>query len=331
LKVTIKDVALHAGVSIATVSNVLAGKDVVKERTRNKVLNSVKVLGYYPNIIAQTLKGRATDIIGVLASDISNPFFPPFLRAVEDIAMDYGFSVLLCNTDDNPEKELTYLKIMESRQVTGIITTVLAGEKNLEYMKTMQLPLVCLNPVPRELGWSYIETNDQEAWYQATQHLLDRGYRKIGFLGGNLDLTLTMNRFLGYRDCLEDNGFAIRPEHIHLCKPTVLNGSSGMLQLLTSEDKIDAVVIPNGVLTLGAVIALRKSNFSFPEDIAVVGFLENREEDSWYHLVQPSLTVIAYSPYESGKKVMGMMLDRLNNGTQRIEKVEYQFIHGDST
>src|SRR5437764_8658727 len=187
--VSIKEVAEAAGVSTATVSRVLSNGLHVRPEVRARVMAAVEQLGYRPNLVARNLRSQQSNMIGLIVSDIRNPFFTSISRAVEDTAYEQGFSVFLCNMDENPEKERTYLNLMQDANVAGIIFS--PTRQTIAHFSTAHLafPMVVID---RSVPGGDVDTvllDNGDAGYRLTTHLIENGYRRIAALCGEMSTT----------------------------------------------------------------------------------------------------------------------------------------------
>jgi LacI family fructose operon transcriptional repressor len=281
--VNIKDVAETAGVSIATVSRVLADKPHVRTEVREHVLAVVKELNYRPNRVARSLRAQKSNAIGLIVSDIQNPFFTLISRAVEDAAYEQGMSIFLCNTDENPDKEAIYLKLMRDERVSGIILSPTQKTTNdfLEITNS-HLPVVVIDRRVPGVEIDSVQIDNVEAAYKLIDHLIGHGYQRIGALFG-MGSTTGRERREGYIKALEDNGIKPSSELVFFVEAREAEGYSGTRELLKLSESPDAIFTSNGLLSAGAFRALRESSLKMPEEIAFATF----DETPWSTLVDP--------------------------------------------
>jgi LacI family fructose operon transcriptional repressor len=301
---SIKDVAKTAGVSTATVSRVLASKSRVKNATRIRVLEAIEQLDYRPNLIARSLRAQKSTKIGLVVSDIRNPFFTAISRAVEDAAYEQGYSVLLCNTDENPEKEELYLNLLHDENVAGIIfsPTKKFGSNLKSYKST--IPFVAIDRYIESKDMDMVLLDNVTAAYELTLHLIENGYRKFAGLFGNASTTGPERRH-GFQKALEDNHLS--PVAIRVLEPRIKQGYETTMSLLAADQKPDAIFTSNSLLTAGAFQAVRDSKLSVPDDVALVGF----DETTWGALVDPPITIIAQPTEEIGRTATELLFQRI--------------------
>lgn len=312
--VSIKDVAREAGVSTATVSRVLAGKQVVRAETQAHVLAVVERLGYRPNHAARTLRSQRSTTIGLIVSDIRNPFFTAISRAVEDVTHEAGYSVFLCNTDENVAKEQQYLKLMADENVAGVIYS--PTRQSAEKLDPVQFPFP-LVLIDREAPASDVDMvllDNVAAGETLARHLVENGYRRIFGIFGQASTTGSQRRE-GFLRGLRSEG--IRPMGESFTEPRIQSGLAATLNALKSANPPDAIFTTNSLLTAGALTAIRECNLTIPDDVALVGF----DETTWSTLVQPQITVIAQPTYEIGQTAAEMLLQRIENPKRSARKV----------
>lgn len=300
----IKDVAAAAGVSVATVSRVLSNGPV-SDALRKRVLKAVAQLGYRPNLSARRLRSQHSQTVGLIVSDIRNPFFTAVSRAVEDAAYRAGMRVILCNADENLEKEAMYLRLMQEERVSGVIFSPTAATARRFCAEGFEFPVVMIDRSDPAGQTDAVVLDNAQAASQLVEHLVERGYRRIAGLFGNISTT-GEERCLGYQTALA--GHQLAP-NAHFISPSSEAAEQQVKQLLRAPEHPDALIASNGLLLLGALRALREAGVSIPGDIALAGF----DNDVWTSLVGDGLTVIEQPVYNIGTMAMEMLLTRLEN------------------
>jgi LacI family transcriptional regulator, fructose operon transcriptional repressor len=313
--VSIKDVAEAAGVSTATVSRVLSNGLHVRPEVRERVMATVERLGYRPNLVARSLRSQQSSTIGLIVSDISNPFFTAISRAVEDTGYEQGFSVLLCNTDENPEKEAIYLNLMRDTAVAGAImsptrqTIANFADSNLPF------PIVVVDRSISNGDIDAVLLDNVDAAYRLITHLIEQGYRRIAALCS--EMSTGLERQIGYERALRAHGLAPKTEYMKYVPPKVEAGYVAALKMLDLAEPPDALFTVNSLLAEGALQAIRERNLTIPDDIALVTF----DETSWASLVQPAITLIAQPTYEIGKTAAELLLQRIADPSRPTRQV----------
>jgi LacI family fructose operon transcriptional repressor len=311
---SIKDVAKAAGVSTATVSRVLANKPPIRAETRERVMAAIATLNYRPNLIARSLRVQKSAKIGLVVSDIRNPFFTAIGRAVEDAAYEKGYSVLMCNTDENPEKEALYLNLLHDESVAGIIFSpthqfsAQAGDLHLD------TPLVIIDRLVQNKEADMVLLDNLSAAYELTEHLLTNGYRRIAGLFGDASAT-GQERSLGFRNALKARGLS--PFSMEFVAPRIRSGFSSVSALLQGSDRPDAIFTSNSLLTAGAYEAIRERKLKVPDEIALVGF----DVTEWGAFVDPPITVMAQPTEEIGRTATELLFQRLTNPNRSARTV----------
>lgn len=313
--VSIKDVAEAAGVSTATVSRVLSNGLHVRPEVRERVLATVERLGYRPNLVARSLRSQQSNTIGLIVSDISNPFFTAISRAVEDTAYEQGFSVLLCNTDEDAEKEAIYLGLMRDMSVAGTIISptrqTIANFSDSDF----PFPVVVIDRPISDKDVDAVLLDNVDAAYRLVTHLIEQGYRRISALCS--EMSTGLERQIGYEKALRSHGLAPKTEYMKYVIPRAEAGYAATLKILDAAEPPDALFTANSLLGVGALQAIRERNLTIPGDIALVTF----DETTWARLVQPAITLIAQPTYEIGRTATELLLQRIADPNRPTRQV----------
>ena len=308
---TIKDVAAKAGVSTATVSHVINESRTVSPETKKKVRQAIKLLKYRPDGIARSLRVSQTGTIAVLIADVANPFFADFVRGVEDTAHQRGerYNLLLCNTEENPERERRALDLVLERRIDGIVMAPTGGnEAMLADLVESGLPLVFGDRRLKGVAADAVLTNNLEAAGELARHLLALGHRRIGILNADLASSAIHERIEGFRATMASAGSPVDPAHIVTSASNIPAALRGGMALLDIEPRLDAVFCTNNFMTLGMMQALMERGLRCPADIAVVGF----DDFPWATAFSPRLTVVAQPAYEIGREAATLLFDRIS-------------------
>lgn len=311
--VTIKDVAKHAEVSIATVSRVINKNYYVSPETSEKVLQAIDKLNYYPNSVARSLKSNSTLTIGFLVSDISNGYFISVIRAVEDIVSKENYNIIVCSTSDKLEEELVYLKLLMSKQVDGMVINT--SGKNDDFIASLsnQMPIVLLNrKINRnDFKGDLIDSDNTQGAYALTAHLLSLGHRKIGVINGNLGVSTGNERFAGFKKAMLEAGIAVNDDYQYRYDGdfTMDSGFQGAARLMEPQDRPTAILVMNNAMTMGAIKYCRANGIEVPGHISVAcyGNIDNIE----LMYVQPS--IVTLNPVSIGHKIGEFILERIKN------------------
>lgn len=308
MAVTLKDVAELAGVSYATVSRVLSGKPNIRPETLERVLSAVDTLGYKPNRNARSLQARRSRAIGVIVSDIRYDFFPPVVRAIEDHASEAGFAVLLCNADESIDKERRYIDLLIEEQVSGAVIAPTGRDPvAIRALQSEGIPVVLVDRTIDGLDVDSVVVDNRRAAYEATLHLLDNGYDRIGAIVGSTHATTARDRYRGFRDALDERGVALNPDLVRHGPPYLETGYNSMHELLDRDEHPDAVFVSNHLLGAGVVKALGERDQPSPHDIGLAIF----DDPAWASFVTPSVTAIAQPLYSIGAQAVSRLLARV--------------------
>jgi len=303
---SIKEVAEAAGVSTATVSRVLSNRPYVRPEVRERVLAAIAKLDYRPNLVARSLRSQQSNTIGLIVSDIRNPFFTAISRAVEDTAYAQGYSVIMCNTDENPQKEALYLQVMRDERVAGVIFS--PTRQTLANFAALQIdfPTVLVDRSLKQGAVDAVLLDNVAAGYELTAHLIENGYRRIAAICGDASTT-GRERWRGYNAALRDHGLAPAAEFMQYVQPRIEVGYAAAREMLGSLQPPDAIFTSNSMLTAGALKAIRECRMAIPDDLALVGF----DETIWASLVDPAITLIAQPTDEIGRTAAELLLQRV--------------------
>ncbi len=304
---TIVDVARAAGVSTATVSRVLNGNTRVDPETAARVQRVIDELGYRPSHAARTLRTQQSRVWALLIPDVRNPHFTEVVRGIEDVAYEAGYSLLLCNTDEDAEKERGYLELALAERVTGVILA--PTHPPAPGIKRILAQNVAMVTVDRRFAGAQLDAvlvNNSAGAEQAVDHLLDSGYRRLACIAGPLDTTTGQERLAGFRSALARRGVALDPDLVRIGDFRRSGGLYEMQQLIGLREPPDAVLVANNLMTLGALEAVANAGLDIPGDVALVGF----DDALLTSLVRPPLTSIAQPTYELGLETARLLLSR---------------------
>jgi len=306
--VTIREVAESAGVSYATVSHVINNTRLVSPETRERVLTAMDALNYRPNALARSLRQGKTNTLGLVLPDSANPFFAEISRSIEDEAFKKGYSVFLCNTERDTQRELFYVDVLANRQVDGIIF-VAAGDQpdSLDFLLHRNMPVVMIDRNLSNVEVDAVLTDNQLGGFLATRHLLELGHKRIACIAGPSSITPSAERIIGYRRALEEAGISYDEK---LVLPGDYHAQSGLEitnSILSMNPRPTAIFALNDLMALGALRAAAEAGCSVPEDVAVVGY----DDLEIAHFSNPPLTTIAQPKKEIGVQAVHLLVDRM--------------------
>ena len=306
---TIREVAEHAGVSYATVSHVINNTRLVTEETRQRVLEAMAALNYRPNALARSLRQGKTNTLGLVLPDSANPFFAEISRSIEDEAFKKGYSVFLCNTELDTQRELFYVDVLSKKQVDGIIF-VAAGDQadSLDFLVQRNMPVVMIDRNVPNVEIDAVLTDNQLGGFLATRHLLELGHKRIACIAGPSSITPSAERLIGYRKALEEAGL---PYDENLIMRGDYHAQSGLEithAILKMDPRPSAIFALNDLMALGALRAAAEAGFFIPRDLAVVGY----DDLELAHFTNPPLTTISQPKKEIGAQAVSLLVDRIS-------------------
>lgn len=319
MPVTIKDIAKHAGVSIATVSMVLNNKDHgITQKTRDKILKIAEELNYRPNRLARGLVTKRTNTLGFILPDITNPFFPEIVRAAEDTANKYDYNLILCNTDDDEDKEKLYIEVLKEKCVDGIIFTssIEPSEENLKTLLDYDIPFVFLDRFI-DIDKAYvIHTDGMQGMYEVVKYLIDMGHEKIAFLSGPFGSSTACERYKGYAKALKECGISIDKNLIVEGDYKEAGGKRAMRELLKRNTGFTAVACANDLMAIGAMEVLKQNNIRIPEEVSITGF----DDIALSKVLDPKLTTVSQPCYDMGHEATKMLIKLIEGKTPEKNK-----------
>jgi LacI family transcriptional regulator len=322
--VTLRDVARVAGVHPATVSRALneETRALVNQDTARRVLKAAEKLGYQPNPIARGLKTNRSYTIGVLIPDLTNPLFPPILRGIEDRLETGGYTPLIANTDNDPERELLDSQAMRARQVDGIIAATARRDHRLhDALLEAGIGLVLVNRRQDELPVSSATADDRMGMRLSVEHLVSLGHTRIAHVAGPLDYSTGLDRHDSFLETMRAAGREPDPELVLVAEAfTEAEGARLCGQLMDEGRSFTAVAAANDLLALGCYDVFAERGVRCPDDISVVGF----NDMPFAARFQPPLTTIHIPHYEIGKAAAQLMLERLADGDSSPREIRLE-------
>lgn len=304
----ITDVAKLAGVGISTVSRVLNNSGYASEKTRRKVLKAVEYYRYEPNAIAKGLVQKTTCLIGVVISDILNPFYSQLVRSIESTCDIDGYSVILCNTDESIDKEKKYLKILLNKHVDGIIMAGGrgVGEKYNEHLfeAACDVPMILSNEFIEHEKIHCVYCDKEKGAYDMTNYLIGLGHKNIAHIAGYSDYKPTQDRLNGFCRAMMEKHIPVSDENVVYSDYHSAGGHAAATVLLKRAQRPTAIFASNDLMAAGVIKALQENHVSIPGEIAVVG----SDNISLGELLTPGLTTINHNVYELGQYSVSTLL-----------------------
>jgi LacI family transcriptional regulator len=313
----IQEVAARAGVSSTTVSHVVNNTRFVAEHTRARVQAAMDELGYRPNALARSLRRGQTHTIGLILPDSANPFFAEVGRGIESAAFDLGYSVILCNTEGDLDKEHLYMDVLSNKQVDGIIF-VAAGERtdSLRALLRRKLPVVVVDRNLTGVEVDAVLTDNRQGGYLATRHLIELGHRRIGCIAGPSHLTPSADRVTGYRTAMTEAGLPTEDGLIVRGDFHPESGRTAALALLSRSDPPTAIFACNDLMAVGTLRAAAETGRSVPVDVAIVGF-DDIELASYTF---PPLTTVAQPKLEMGRMALQLLIEHMRDKSRPTDR-----------
>ncbi|MGB8648401.1 MAG: LacI family DNA-binding transcriptional regulator [Anaerolineae bacterium] len=312
--VTVRDVAKRAGVAPITVSRVVNNAPGVNPTTRERVEQAIADLHYVPNAMAQSLRSNRTHTIAVILTDVTNPFWTTLVRGVEDTAARQNYHVILCNTDEDAEKEANYISILLQRRVDGIIIAPCTQDKKrLQVLKRHNVPCVLVDRQVRGFRSDIVRSDGQEGARRLTEHLIGLGHHAIAMVIGPAGISTAAERLEGYCQALEAHGIPIDESLIKRGSYTQDRSTEFVKELLSQPRRPTAILAANNFLGMSVLQALRDANLQVPQDIALVCF----DDIPQASLIYPFLTVCAQDAYKMGVDAAELLLKRMSTKSAR--------------
>ncbi len=310
--ITIKDIAKKLNISIATVSRAFNNKNDIKIDTKNLILKTAQEMGYRPNPMAKKLTQRRSLTIGIVVPEFLNSFFPEVIIGAQEILFEKGYQVLITQSNENFETELSNIKALEDSMVDGIIISQTSENKNVDYYQKLinsGFPIVFFNRVCNELSSSKVLFNDYKWAFFATEHLINQGYRNIYHLKGKESVSLTNDRMRGFVDAHSKHKLPITKEQIVPTGFDIADGQRVADEIIHSGNIPDAIFAANDTSAIGAMQVFKKRGFKIPEDVAFVGFTESRLGT----IIDPPLTSVLQPAKEIGREAARIVLEQIEN------------------
>ncbi|MFO7447977.1 MAG: LacI family DNA-binding transcriptional regulator [Ignavibacteriaceae bacterium] len=305
---TIFDVAKKSGVSIVTVSRLLNNPGIVSKRTAEKIYMVMDKLNYQPNQIARSMVSKRTNTIGVIMPDIKNTFFNSWFRFIEDYAATQGFNLVLCNTDEDPLKEIKYIKLLQSQRVDGIIIAP-NSVKSADYLIKSGMRFILFDRVSRKTKTNFITSNHYEGAFKATEYLIGKGHRKIAVLKGPGILYPDIERYSGFENAMKKHSIEIKKPFVLNCEFKEDKAYAAALELLSKKEKPTAVFPFNSLMTIGVIKAVQKLKLKMPGNISLLSF----DEIPGHEIFLPKITHVIQPIEMLGKEVITALVEMIKN------------------
>ncbi|MFZ5351539.1 MAG: LacI family DNA-binding transcriptional regulator [Bacillota bacterium] len=323
MSVTIKDVAKAAGVDPSTVSRVIADNPRISQKTKEKVLQVMNELDFHPNAIARSLANRSTQTIGVIMPNSSeqvfvNPFFTEVMRGISMSALKKGYNVLFSTGSNTEEEYKSTKRLVNEKRVDGLILlTSRVGDKTIEELMKKKFPFVVVGKPTKNENINWVDNNNSEAGYTATEHLIKQGHKAIGFIGGEFSYVFMGERFRGYKKALDVYGIEFSKDYLALEEFLEEGGYRAMKKLMAVNKRMTAAVVADDLMAFGVMRAIREEGLRIPNDIAVVGF----NDTPLARYVDPPLTSVEIFVFELGYNAAEILINQLEQEDEQKKHI----------
>lgn len=305
---TVHDVAKRAGVAPITVSRVINNSGYISDTTRKRVEASIKEIGYVPNTLARGLRSKRTNTLGLIVTDITNPYFTLMARGVEDVAGDSNFTVIYCNTDESETKEEKYANILAQRRVDGVLLVPAGGnDKTIKFLETNGISVVILDRRVSGVETDFVCSDSVDGANLLVKLLIRLGHKQIAIITGTKSVSTSVDRVTGYHKALKEAGLS-KNEMVYYGEFNQKSGYDLTKQAMLQSPKPTAIFGANNFILIGIIKALHDLELNVPEDVSVVGFDDLPES----MLVTPFLTVASQPAYEMGRLATKLLLNRIS-------------------
>jgi LacI family transcriptional regulator len=310
MAVTLKDIAKTAGVSVMTVSRALNDKPDICKETKEHILKIAHELGYTPNSLAKSLVTKKTYTIGIIVPDNLDPFYPEVIQGIGDECRDRGYSIILCHSFGNADKELDYLRLLRSKRVDGmIIYPVQEDNRYIQELTASPVPFVFVGRHTDALDCDYVMNDNIHGAYLAVDHLIQKGHKKITYICAKPAASSGKERIAGCKKAINESGLSSSALNVMTCKPNIESCHQTVKELIAKNDNSTAIFVWDDKLAIGALRAIFEAGLGIPKDIALVGY---NDTEIARHLFPP-LTTIRHASYQIGEIAAKILLDRLNS------------------
>jgi DNA-binding LacI/PurR family transcriptional regulator len=315
---TLTELASELGLSPSTVSRAISRPDMVAEETRERILAAVEAHGYRPNGIARSLRSGESNTIGVIVSDLKNPFYSTVAKAIENVVSRHGYSCVICDADESADKEAQALELLAQLKVRGIIHAFTGGDVDtLRRLQSEGLPLIEIDRRSGLEGVDVVLLDNRLGARLAAEHLIALGHRRIAIVAGPQRLSTGRQRLEGFRDALAQAGVPLTPQFVEIGDFREASGYQATRRLLELAEPPTALFVSNNEMMAGALSALREAGIDIPGDISLISFDDVR----WAKYVDPPLTIIAQPTEQFGEVAAELFWERLQGRTEPVTRI----------
>ncbi|MGW1272135.1 LacI family DNA-binding transcriptional regulator [Streptomyces sp. NPDC002491] len=323
MAVTVADVARHAGVSTASVSRALSGADGVSAAVRERVTAAAQALGYRPNTVARSLRTTRTQTIGLIIPDVVNPFFSELAWAVEEAAHQYGYSVILCNANEETERQDGYIDLMLARRVDGLLLTpVLEESSALRAVERQGVPMVFVDRAVASMDAPVVRADGHAAISQLVDHLVKLGHERIAVISGPPQTLTGRERLASFRNAMRAHSLDLPEELVRFGNFQADSGRRAAAELLDLDELPTAVFAIDNLMTLGVFQEMRKRGLRIGTDVAVAGF----DDPPWFQLLDPPLTTVSQPVTRMGALAVDMLMEAIGSGSVQSHLLDCELV-----
>jgi LacI family transcriptional regulator len=315
MKVTIKEVAKEANVSIATVSRVINNADDVSVEIKEKVEKAIAYLNYHPNSLARSLKNNITKTIGIIVADLSISFFSHIIGQIEKKSEEQGYGIIVVSSDDQPTKEYNCIKMLMEKRVDGII--IASTGFNLKYLNDINesgIPVILIDRRPNMFSFDVIFVDKILATYNVFSMLLQKGHRKIAFISGPKELPSNQDRYIGITQAVYDHGLTMDVVSSYYGEYSIQYGRKVFRDLFSSKEKPTVIFAGSEAITYGIMIGAKELNIRIPDDVSLVSSGINED---LLELIQPKITYIEDLKNEIGEIAGDLVFKRIKDNSSK--------------
>ena len=324
----IQQVAKEAGVSVATVSRVLNGQNSVTPKTRLKVEVAIEKLNYEPSALGRNLRNSESRLLLILIPQISNPFYFEIIKGIEDTAIRHNHNILLCETDSKSEREEIYFELVRNKMADGIISMDPAVDIEKLKLLAKRHAIIQCSEYSIDSGIPYVTIDNEKAAYQAVNHLIQLGHKKIALINSDETYLYARKRKMGYKRALKKHGIQVNEDYIFHNKSLIFeSGQQTMKKILELEDRPTAVFAVSDLLAIGALKEINANGLNVPNDIAIIGF----DKIEFSNMTHPTLTTIAQPMYKMGTTAANMLLKKIKGEDVESIILEHELVVREST
>ncbi|MEK7720332.1 MAG: LacI family DNA-binding transcriptional regulator [Bacteroidota bacterium] len=309
---TIHDIARELKISASTVSRALQNNPRISLKTRERIISLADSMGYRPNIMASNLRNKRSNTIGIVVPLINRYFFSAVISGVEEVAFKAGYTVMISQSNDLANKEISIVHSMFANRVDGLIISIAMQPTNYEHLKIFRkknIPLVFFDRTVAEIDTNKIVVDDFMGGFRVTQHLIEQGYKRIGHMAGPQNLQTYLHRKNGYIEALSKNGISYDESLVVNNSLTSEDGVNAVQYLMSLPKPPDAIFCGNDTTALSSMIYLRDKGIRIPEDFGIVGF----SNEPFSKVVSPSISTIAQPGFLMGQKAAELILNQIAN------------------